>query len=107
MPEVSCTVASPPLSVSGVPGLFEQWEVFRWTTLRQISSQIYSSFSSKAAVILDTHMGKPTVIAAGGLLCIGTDTGRTYVFDFKQKFKFVCEPETPGEDAEPDTGRIR
>jgi len=97
VPEASHPIASPSPAVTGVPELFEHREVFRWTTLKQISSQIYPSFSSKAAAILDTRMGRPTVIVTGGLVCVGTDTGRTYVFDFKQQFKFVCGPETAGE----------
>lgn len=90
-------IVSPPPNTSSVPEIFEHREVFRWTTLRQISSQIYSSLSSKAATILDTRMGRPTVIVTGGLVCVGTDTGRTYIFDFKQQFKFICGPEIPGE----------
>ncbi|KAF8309432.1 hypothetical protein DL93DRAFT_2085708 [Clavulina sp. PMI_390] len=66
-------------------------EVFRWTTLRTVSSQVYSA--SKAAAVLDTHMGRPTVIVAGGMVCVGSDTGRTYVFDFRQQFKFILGPD--------------
>jgi hypothetical protein len=97
LPNVTHAIASPPPTTSRVPELFEHWVVFRWTMLRQISSQIYPPFPSKAAAILDTRMGRPTVIVTGGLVCVGTDTGRTYVFDFKQQFKFICGPETPGE----------
>lgn len=91
--EGSATILSPPLSnsASGLPESLSSREVFHWTTLRHISSQIYSS--SKAAAILDTHMGRPTAIVTGGLVCVGTDTGRTYVFDFRQQFKFICGAE--------------
>lgn len=72
-------------------------EVFRWTTLRTVSAQVYSSF--KAAAVLDTHMGRPTVMVTGGLVCVGTDTGRTYIFDFRQEFRFICGPNVDSKHA--------
>lgn len=72
-------------------------EVFRWTSLRHISAQVYSPASSaKAQAVLDAGIGRPTVVAAGGLICVGTHTGRTAVFDFRQQFKFICGADVPG-----------
>lgn len=71
----------------------EEREVFRWSQLRNISELIYGQHVQKAAAILGTPVtGSPTVIAANGLVCIGTDAGRILVFDFKQNLKCVCVP---------------
>lgn len=35
-------------------------------------------------------LGSPMVLAANGLVCIGTDSGRIFVFDFKQTLKCIC-----------------
>lgn len=67
-------------------------EVFRWTTLRYLSSRIYPH----EAAAVDSHMGRPTALAAHGVVCIGTDTGRTFVFDFRQQLKCVCGSEASG-----------
>ena len=34
--------------------------------------------------LLTTNLGTPTGMAANGLICVGTETGFIYVFDFKQ-----------------------
>ncbi|KAI0316445.1 Golgi CORVET complex core vacuolar protein 8-domain-containing protein [Amylostereum chailletii] len=66
-------------------------QVFRWTTLRSIGQAVYSKPSQKAAAILGTSgAGTPLVMAANGLICIGTDGGRAFVFDFKQSLKCIC-----------------
>ncbi|KAI0684733.1 Golgi CORVET complex core vacuolar protein 8-domain-containing protein [Cytidiella melzeri] len=63
-------------------------EVFRWSQLLNISDLIYGKHAQKAAAVLGTPVtGSPTVLAANGLICIGTDTGRILVFDFKQNLK--------------------
>lgn len=36
------------------------------------------------------NLGIPTVIAANGLICVGTETGFICVFDFKQNLKCIC-----------------
>lgn len=78
----------------------EEREVFRWSQLRSISELIYGQHAQKAAAILGTpNVGSPTVLAANGLICIGTDTGTIVVFDFKQNLKCVCIP--PGMYADP------
>ncbi|KAI0293200.1 Golgi CORVET complex core vacuolar protein 8-domain-containing protein [Russula brevipes] len=35
-------------------------------------------------------IGAPTVMAANGLVCIGTESGRVLVFDFKQTLRCIC-----------------
>ncbi|KAH9935787.1 Golgi CORVET complex core vacuolar protein 8-domain-containing protein [Fomitopsis serialis] len=45
----------------------------------------------KAASLLGTeNAGSPTVMAANGLICVGTDVGKVVVFDFKQNLKCIC-----------------
>ncbi|KAI0339881.1 hypothetical protein BDW22DRAFT_1335468 [Trametopsis cervina] len=71
----------------------EEREVFRWSQLRSISDLIYGKQAQKAAAVLGTPItGSPTVLAANGLICIGTDQGLILVFDFKQNLKCVCAP---------------
>ncbi|KII92434.1 hypothetical protein PLICRDRAFT_27564 [Plicaturopsis crispa FD-325 SS-3] len=66
-------------------------EVFRWTQLRNLGHHIYGKTSSKASAVLGAIAGGyPMVLAANGLICVGTDTGRIFVFDFKQTLKCVC-----------------
>ncbi|EGN99739.1 hypothetical protein SERLA73DRAFT_88352 [Serpula lacrymans var. lacrymans S7.3] len=35
------------------------------------------------------------VLSANGLICVGTDMGRIYVFDFKQTLKCICGQDAP------------
>ncbi|KAI0058100.1 hypothetical protein BV25DRAFT_1811403 [Artomyces pyxidatus] len=66
-------------------------DVFRWTQLHNIGTYIYSKPSAKASTLLGSPPpGAPFVLAANGLICIGTDTGRVFVFDFKQTLKCIC-----------------
>jgi vacuolar protein sorting-associated protein 8 len=71
-------------------------EVFRWTELRNIAQSIYSPPSpAKATSVLGRNVvGSPTTLVANGLICIGTDEGRVWVFDFKQNLKCVCGEST-------------
>ncbi|CDO69139.1 hypothetical protein BN946_scf185042.g41 [Trametes cinnabarina] len=70
-------------------------EVLRWTQLRVIGESIYAGQTSKASSLLGVQsFGSPTVLAANGLVCIGTDTGLVVVFDFKQTLKCVCGNES-------------
>jgi vacuolar protein sorting-associated protein 8 len=72
-------------------------EVFRWTQLRNISHHIFAKASQKASAVLGSlAFGSPTVMAANGLVCIGTDSGRIFVFDFKQTLKCICGNESSG-----------
>lgn len=65
---------------------------FRWTALREITRAVYAP--TKAASVLGA--GAPTVLAANGLVCIGTSNGKTLVFDFKQTLRCVCGSDTLG-----------
>ena len=66
-------------------------EVFQWTPLNAISNFVYTPKPSKALNMTGAaNMGMPTVVAANGLICVGTDTGFVCVFDFKQDLKCIC-----------------
>ena len=68
-------------------------EVFRWTQLRTLGTHLFARHpSNKAQAVLGAApaIGSPTVMAANGLVCIGTESGRILVFDFKQTLKCVC-----------------
>ncbi|KAE9411436.1 hypothetical protein BT96DRAFT_1011251 [Gymnopus androsaceus JB14] len=65
-------------------------DVFKWTELRNISHHIHSASHSKAASVLGAALGSPTVLAANGLICVGTDDGKICVYDFRQTLKCVC-----------------
>lgn len=97
--------ASPPSRVSDIsrgstpgPGkgacrgyLKAEREVFKWTMLQSVGDQLYGKRPSKAAIVLGaSNLGSPTVLAANGLICVGTDAGRIFVFDFKQTLLCVC-----------------
>ncbi|KAF7361851.1 Lateendosome to vacuole transport-family protein [Mycena venus] len=72
-------------------------EVFRWTQLRNITHHMYApKASGKASSLLGASLGMPTVIAANGLICVGTDSGTICVYDFKQALKCVCGNEAAG-----------
>jgi vacuolar protein sorting-associated protein 8 len=78
-------------------------EVFRWTHLRNIGNDIFANAPSKAASVLGSVLGSvapgsPTVLAANGLICVGTDTGRIFVYDFKQTLKCICGSDSTGMD---------
>ncbi|KAL0956581.1 hypothetical protein HGRIS_002719 [Hohenbuehelia grisea] len=71
-----------------------QREVFRWSILRNITQHVYSSAAQKAVAVLGgLSVGLPTVLAANGLICIGTDEGRVCVYDFHQNLRCVCGDE--------------
>jgi vacuolar protein sorting-associated protein 8 len=73
-------------------------EPFKWTPLRTISNQLFSAAASKAASVLGAPtLGTPTVLAANGLICVGTEEGKICVYDFKQTLKCVCGNDSTGE----------
>lgn len=75
----------------------EAREVFRWTDLRTVGDYLYINPSQKASALLGAqYAGSPTVLAANGLICVGTDAGRVLVFDFKQNLKCTCGAESSG-----------
>ena len=70
-------------------------EVFRWTELQAIMQTIY--LSPKASGLLGAlSLGRPTVLAANGLICTGTDDGKVVVHDFKQSLICICESNLQG-----------
>lgn len=70
-------------------------EVFRWTELRAIMQTIY--LSPKASGLLGaSSLGRPTVLAANGLICTGTVDGKVVVHDFKQSLICICESNVQG-----------
>lgn len=73
-------------------------EVFKWTHLRNIGNHIFiSKAANKASSILGAPtIGCPTVLAANGLICVGTDEGKICVFDFKQTLICVCGNQATG-----------
>ncbi|KAI0245579.1 hypothetical protein BJV78DRAFT_1107102, partial [Lactifluus subvellereus] len=67
--------------------------VFRWTHLRALEPHLFARSSNKAQAVLGAPgagAGAPTVMAANGLICIGTEGGRVLVFDFKQTLMCIC-----------------
>ncbi|KAH7914153.1 Golgi CORVET complex core vacuolar protein 8-domain-containing protein [Hygrophoropsis aurantiaca] len=69
-------------------------EVFRWITLHNAGSHIYKRGPAKASAVLGSPLGgAPMVLAANGLICVGTDAGRILVFDFKQNLICICGTE--------------
>jgi hypothetical protein len=72
-------------------------EVFKWTELNVITQTVYSKASQKASAVLGAPLlGSPTVLAANGLICIGTTEGKIAVYDFKQTLVCVCDSTMPG-----------
>lgn len=72
--------------------------MFRWTELRSIGEHVFSNRSHKASSVLGAPTyGAPMVIATNGLICIGTDSGKIIVFDFKQTLICVCGSDETGE----------
>lgn len=108
---VATGFASPPSRVSDIsrsstPGAgMGAWggypnvkrEVFRWTALQNAGNQLYGKRPSKAAIVLGaSNLGSPTVLAANGLICVGTNAGRIFVFDFKQTLLGICGNDASG-----------
>ena len=69
----------------------DEREVFRWTHLRALEPHLFARSSTKAQAVLGAAaLGGPTVMSANGLICIGTESGRVLVFDFKQTLRCIC-----------------
>jgi len=109
----SFSTLSPGSSSSALPGAAEKHhfaqanghgsssdarEVFRWTHLRTLGTHLFARHPpNKAQAVLGAPaIGAPTVMAANGLICIGTESGRVLVFDFKQTLKCICGDSAPG-----------
>ncbi|KDQ57490.1 hypothetical protein JAAARDRAFT_130684, partial [Jaapia argillacea MUCL 33604] len=99
------TPSSPDASLGrGLAGKDADREVFRWAPLRVIEDSIFPKKSQKASAVLGSpSFGSPTVIAANGLICVGTEAGSILVFDFKQTLKCVCGSEATGKIVGPVT----
>lgn len=66
-------------------------EVFKWTELSGITQHFTARPSQKAISVLGARTAsRPTVLAANGLICVGTEDGSVHVFDFTQTLKCVC-----------------
>jgi hypothetical protein len=67
-------------------------EVFRWTLLRALGAHLFARQpSNKAQAVLGAPaVGAPTTMVANGLICVGTESGRVLVFDFKQTLRCIC-----------------
>jgi hypothetical protein len=72
-------------------------EVFKWTELRNITQHVFAKTPQKAYAVLGSPgLGSPMVLAANGLVCIGTDAGKICVYDFKQTLKCICGDDSSG-----------
>lgn len=66
-------------------------EVFKWTELNGITQHFSARPSQKAISVLGAHIAsRPTVLAANGLICVGSEDGSVHIFDFTQTLKCVC-----------------
>jgi hypothetical protein len=72
--------------------LFDAREVFRWAQLHNLGTHLPARHpSNKVQAMLGAPaVGAPMVMAANGLICIGTESGRILVFDFKQTLRCIC-----------------
>lgn len=74
-------------------------EPFRWTALKNILIHVRTppnATPQKAAKVLGGFLSTetPTVMAANGLVCVGTTQGRVHIFDFKQQLRSTCSGES-------------
>lgn len=81
--------------------------IFRWASLRRISQRIYSipkrlhptTIISSTNSTSNTILGLPTVIAASGVIVIGTAKGWVMVFDYASNLKCVLGSDAVVRDA--------
>lgn len=72
-------------------------EVFKWAELGSITQHFSSRPSQKAISVLGARpASRPTVLAANGMICVGTEDGSVHVFDFTQTLKCVCGTDLNG-----------
>lgn len=74
-------------------------EPFRWTALKNILIHVRTppkAMPQKAAQVLGGFLSTetPTVMAANGFVCVGTNQGRVHIFDFKQQLRSTCSSES-------------
>jgi len=65
------------------------WEVVKWTKLRKISTQAFSEAGKRA-------FGRPTFLAVGAFIAIGTSKGLVLLFDYHQTLKSIIGQGTAG-----------
>ena len=77
---------------------FDAREVFRWAQLHALGTHLPARhLSNKVQAMLGASaVGSPMVMAANGLICIGTESGRILVFDFKQTLRCICGDPSSG-----------
>ena len=79
------------------PNLSSDREVFKWTELRNITQHAFATATHKASTVPGSStLGAPTVLAANGLVCVGTEAGKICVYDFRQTLKCICGDDTSG-----------
>jgi hypothetical protein len=73
-------------------------EVFRWAQLHSLGTHLSARHPSNKvqAMLGASAVGAPLVMAANGLICIGTESGRILVFDFKQTLRCICGDPSSG-----------
>jgi hypothetical protein len=77
-------------------------EVFKWTELRNITQHVFAKTLQKAYTVLGSPaLSSPTVLAANGLVCIGTEAGKICVYDFRQTLKCICGDDSSGTRSAP------
>jgi hypothetical protein len=76
----------------------DEREVFRWAQLHALGAHLPARHTSNKvqAILGSSAVGAPMVMAANGLICIGTENGRILVFDFKQTLRCICGDTSSG-----------
>jgi len=68
------------------------WEVVKWTKLKKISTQAFSEAGKRA-------FGRPSFLAVGAFIAIGTSKGLVLLFDYHQTLKSIIGQGTTGKSA--------
>lgn len=68
------------------------WEVVKWTKLKKISTQAFSEAGKRA-------FGRPSFLAVGAFIAIGTSKGLVLLFDYHQTLKSIIGQGTAGKSA--------
>ncbi len=72
--------------------------ILQWTSLRVVGDYIFPTAPNKANSLLGAPVyGAPTVLAANGMVCVGTESGKVLVFDLSRIFVCVCGDDNSGE----------
>lgn len=95
-PALSVLFSSPPSSVVNAG---QQTSPIKWQPLKRLSARMLSPklpLPSLAQPTTPSALGRPSAIAASGVICIGTDAGWTLVFDYSQVLRCICGTESIG-----------